>query len=222
MASMWRGALPRSRRNSVAATTRRRRHLPPTAAPSSAISIAGVALSGGRVTVTDSALAKPVSHVLDGIAVSTDRIELNGAAGSKPLTATVRATLQSGGALQAKARYDLRQQQGEVDLGIERAALAAFSPYLSNSTRLLLDTGEASLSGKLALNNAATASKTGESLRFAGKASVRELKLTDQSTQQMFAQWAELSSQDLKLATGAGGTRVEPPTCCSTSRAVTS
>ncbi|MFO1343079.1 MAG: DUF748 domain-containing protein [Burkholderiales bacterium] len=193
----------------VAATTPPQSAPVPTAAPSSAISIAGVALSGGRVTVTDSALAKPVSHVLDGIAVSTDRIELNGTAGSKPLTATVRATLQSGGALQAKARYDLRQQQGEVDLGIERAALAAFSPYLSNSTRLLLDTGEASLSGKLALNNAATASKTGESLRFAGKASVRELKLTDQSTQQMFAQWAELSSQDLKLATGAGGTRVE-------------
>ena len=63
----------------------------PTAAPSSAISIAGVALSGGRVTVTDSALAKPVSHVLDGIAISTDRIELNGTAGNKPLTATVRA-----------------------------------------------------------------------------------------------------------------------------------
>ncbi|WP_395707682.1 DUF748 domain-containing protein, partial [Casimicrobium huifangae] len=145
----------------VAATTPPQSAPVPTAAPSSAISIAGVALSGGRVTVTDSALAKPVSHVLDGIAVSTDRIELNGTAGSKPLTATVRATLQSGGALQAKARYDLRQQQGEVDLGIERAALAAFSPYLSNSTRLLLDTGEASLSGKLALNNAATASKTG-------------------------------------------------------------
>jgi len=194
---------------SVAATTLPQSAPVPTAAPSTAISIAGVALSGGRVTVTDSALAKPVSHVLDGIAVNTDRVELNGAAGGKPLTATARATLQSGGALQAKARYDLRQQQGEVDLGIERAALTAFSPYLSNSTRLSLDAGEASLSGKLALNNAATASKTGESLRFAGKASIRELKLTDQSTQQMFAQWAELSSQDLKLTTGASGTRVE-------------
>jgi hypothetical protein len=193
----------------VAATTAPPTAPAPTAALSTAISIAGVALSGGRVTVTDSALAKPVSHMLDGIAVNTDRIELNGAAGSKPLTATARATLQSGGTLQAKARYDLRQQQGEVDLGIERAALAAFSPYLSNSTRLSLDTGEASLGGKLALNSAATASKTGESLRFAGKASIRELKLTDQSTQQMFAQWAELSSQDLKLTTGAGGTRVE-------------
>lgn len=193
----------------VAATTPPSTAPAPPAAPATAISIAGVALSGGRVTVTDSALAKPVSHVLDGIAISTDRIELNGAAGSKPLTATARATLQSGGALQAKARYDLRQQQGEVDLGIERAALTAFSPYLSNSTRLSLDAGEASLSGKLALNSAATAGKTGESLRFAGKASIRELKLTDQSTQQMFAQWAELSSQDLKLTTGAGGTRVE-------------
>jgi hypothetical protein len=194
---------------SVAATTPPQTAPAPSAAPATAISIAGVALSGGRVTITDSALAKPVSHVLDSIAVNTDRIELNGAASSKPLTATARATLQSGGALQAKARYDLRQQQGEVDLGIERAALAAFSPYLSNSTRLSLDTGEASLSGKLALNSAATASKTGESLRFAGKASIRELKLTDQSTQQMFAQWAELSSQDLKLTTGTGGTRIE-------------
>ena len=83
-------------------------------------------------------------------------------------------------------------------------------PYLSNSTRLLLDAGRGQPERKLALNNAATASKTGESLRFAGKGiRPRAQIFTDQSTQQMFAQWAELSSQDLKLATGAGGTRVE-------------
>ena len=51
----------------VAATTAPPTAPAPTAALSTAISIAGVALSGGRVTVTDSALAKPVSHVLDGI-----------------------------------------------------------------------------------------------------------------------------------------------------------
>ena len=51
----------------VAATTAPPTAPAPTAALSTAISIAGVALSGGRVTVTDSALAKPVSHMLDGI-----------------------------------------------------------------------------------------------------------------------------------------------------------
>ncbi len=174
-----------------------------------AISIAGVALANGRVTLLDSTLPKSQTHLLDAIAVNTERIELNAAAGGKPLVASARATLQSGGSLQAKARYDLRQQQGDIDLGIERLVLAAFSPYLGNSTRLSLDSGEAGLSGKLSLGNAANAAKTREQLHFAGKAAIRELKMTDQSTQQLFAQWAELSSQDLKFATGPGGTRIE-------------
>jgi len=182
---------------------------PAPAAAARVISIAGVALSGGRVTLADTALAKPLSHVLDSIAITTERIELAGASGGKPLAVTLRAALQSGGALQAKARYDLRQQQGEVELGIERVALAPFSPYVSNNTRLSLDTGEASISGKLALNSGDSAAKTADRLRFAGKAAVRQLKLTDQATQQMFAQWTELSSQDVKVSTGASGTRIE-------------
>lgn len=172
-------------------------------APGPAVSIAGIGIRDGRVSVTDSTLPQPLTHVLQGVQLSSDRIALDG---SKPVTATLRAALQSGGALQTSARYDLRRQQGEVDVSLDALALAPFAPYLSRGTRLTLDRGSAVVSGKLAF--AADGGKD-DALRFAGKAAVRDLSVTDVTTRQPFAQWAELSTQDVRIALGARGTRVE-------------
>ena len=110
--------------------------------------------------------------------------------------------------LQAKARYDLRQQQGEVDLGIERAALTAFA---------LSQQQHAAVAGH---GRGQPERQAGPEQRGDGRQDRRKPALRRQGihpraqahrspTQQMFAQWAELSSPGLELTTGAGGTRVE-------------
>ncbi|MBL8309304.1 MAG: DUF748 domain-containing protein [Burkholderiales bacterium] len=167
------------------------------------VSIAGIAVSDGRISMTDATLSQPLTHVLQGVEVASGRIALDG---SQPVAATLRAALQSGGALQGSVRYDLRQQRGETELMLEGLTLAPFAPYLSRSTRLTLDRGTAALGGKITFVANAPGDDT---LRFAGKAAVRDLSVTDVTTRQPFAQWAELSSQDLRLGLGARGARVE-------------
>jgi len=167
-----------------------------------AVSIAGVALAGGRATLVDSTLATTQTHVVDGIRVATERIELDG---SRPIAATLDAALGSGGTLQAKLKYDLKRSQGEATAQIERVALAPLSPYLNRNTRLKLGKGEAAVSGTAKFSAAANAA---EALRFDGKFAVRDLELQDETKQDMFAQWAELSSQDLRIVQGPAGLSV--------------
>lgn len=166
------------------------------------ISVAGITINGGRVSFTDSTLPGELTHVVDAIKVGVDRIEVDG---SRPLTASVNATLTSGGSLQAKLKLDQRRNAGEADLAVERVTLAPFSPYLNRNTRLKLSKGEASVAGRAKFS---TAAYTPEALRFEGNAAVRDLELIDETTQTPFAQWAELSSQDLKITQGADGLNI--------------
>ncbi len=166
------------------------------------ISIAGVNVNGGRVSLTDNTLQGALTHVIDTIKAGVDRIELDG---SRPLTASVNATLASGGSLQAKLKFDQRRNTGEADLAVERVTLAPLSPYLNRNTRLKLSKGEASVAGSAKF---LTEANTPEALRFEGNAAVRDLELIDETTQTPFAQWAELSSQDLKVTQGAGGLNI--------------
>jgi len=163
------------------------------------VSIAGVALGGGRLSVVDTTLATALTHVIDTIRVNIDRIELDG---SRALVASANGTLGSGGDLQAKLKFDQRRTEGEADFVADRVALAPFSPYLNRNTRLKLARGEASASGRAKFSAAPTAP---ESLRIASKAAIRDFELTDETTQTPFAQWAELSSQDLTAVQGTSG-----------------
>ena len=171
-------------------------------APSAKLSIAGVALSGGRVSFTDSTLPTALTHVIDAVTVSTDRIELDGA---RPFAATTNATLKSGGAIQAKLKFDQRGNVGEADIAIERVTLAPLSPYLNRNTRLKIDKGEAAIAGRVIFSGAANAA---ELLRFEGNTAVRDLALLDETTLAPFAEWAELSSTDIKVVLSAQGTEV--------------
>lgn len=163
------------------------------------VSIAGVNVNGGRVSLVDNTLPSALTHVVDAIRVNVDRIELDG---SRPLAATVNATLASGGTIRAKARFDQRRSEGDADFAIEQVTLAVLSPYLNRDTRLKLGKGDASVSGRVKFSAATNAPET---LRFEGNTAVRNIELIDETTQTPFAQWAELSSQDLKIAQGANG-----------------
>ena len=123
-------------------------------------SIAGIAITGGRVNFTDSTLPTAITHVIDAIKVSADRIELDN---SRPHTATTSATHVSGGAVQVKLKFDQRSNEGEAEITVERVTLAALSLYLNRNTRLKLGEDEAAIAGWVKFSSAANAI---EAMRF--------------------------------------------------------
>ena len=151
--------------------------------------------------------------MLDSIAITTRRI---GWPAPPVASRSPFACRPKRRALQTKPATTCASSWGEVELGIERVALAPFSPYVSNNTRLSLDTGEASISGKLALSSGdSAAKKTADRLRFAGAASPAQL--TDQ------AHAADVCAVDRAVITGCQGQHrrqrfraLSWPTCCST------
>ncbi len=163
------------------------------------ISVAGIAVNGGRVSLVDSTLPIALMHVIDAIRINADRIEVDG---SRPLSVTANATLASGGALQTKLKFDQKRKEGEVEFTLEKVMLAAFSPYLNRNTKLKLGKGEAAVAGRAKFSAAANADET---LRFDGNLAIRELELIDETTQTPFAQWSELSSKDVKVSMGKNG-----------------
>ncbi len=157
-------------------------------------SIAGIAFTGGRVNFTDSTLPTAITHVIDAIKVSADRIELDN---SRPHTATTSATLASGGAVQVKLKFDQRSNEGEAEITVERVTLAALSLYLNRNTRLQLGEDEAAIAGRVKFSSSANAI---EAMRFEGSTAPRNVKLIDETTLAPFAQGAELSSTEVTLA----------------------
>ncbi len=134
--------------------------------------------------------------------INADRIEIDG---SRPLSATANVMLASGGALQAKLKFDEKRKEGEAEFALEKVALAAFSQYLNRNTKLKLGKGDAAVAGRAKFSAAANADET---LRFDGNLAVRELELIDETTQAPFAQWGELSSKDVKVSMGKNGLEV--------------
>ena len=169
------------------------------ATPAPKVGIAGITINGGRASLTDSTLPAALTHIIEAIKVNADRIEIDG---SRPLSGSASASLASGGAVQTKFKFDQRRNEGEAELTVERVVLEALSPYLNRNTRLKLTKGEASVAGRAKFSANTNAA---EALRFEGNTAVRDLELIDETTQTPFAQWAELSSQDLKVVQGADG-----------------
>ena len=172
---------------------------PTTSTAAAKISVAGININGGRVSLVDSTLPVALTHVVDAIRINADRIEVDG---SRPLSATANATLASGGALQAKLKFDQKRKDGEAEFTLEKVTLAALSPYLNRNTKLKLSKGQAAVAGRVKFAGAANAD---EALRYEGNVAVRELELIDETTQAPFAQWAELSSNDVKVSMGKNG-----------------
>ncbi|MBP6528752.1 MAG: DUF748 domain-containing protein [Burkholderiales bacterium] len=173
-------------------------------APPFSVSIAGVSLSNGRVNFVDNTLPTALTHVVDAIGINVERIEVNG---TRPINATFKGSIGSGGAAQAKVKFDQRASSVDTEFSLERVALAAFSPYLNRNTRLKLTKGEAALDGRVQAALGASETKA-DAIRFDGKMAVREFELIDETTNAPFTQWAELSSQNIRITSGNAGLNV--------------
>ena len=173
-------------------------------APPFSVSIAGVSLSNGRVNFVDNTLPTALTHVVDAIGINVERIEVNG---TRPINATFKGSIGSGGAAQAKVKFDQRASSVDTEFSLERVALAAFSPYLNRNTRLKLTKGEAALDGRVQAALGASETRA-DAIRFDGKMAVREFELIDETTNAPFTQWAELSSQSIRITSGNAGLNV--------------
>jgi Domain of Unknown Function (DUF748) len=174
-----------------------------TDAMSPKVSLAGVVLTGGRASLTDKTLATPITHTLDKIAATTERIELDW---TRPIVARMTAALASGGDLKSNVKFDQRRGEGDIDVSADKVALIAFSPYLNQNTRLKLTKGEFASTAKVKF---ATAAKAAEPWRVDATAKLSGVELLDETTQAPFATWGELSSTDIKVRAGVNGSGVD-------------
>ena len=208
MASMWRGAFAPGH-----AGTRRRGQTPPPTDLANGSATAQSALLVLRSVVAASrspiALAKPVNrrarrHRRQHRSHRTERRGWRQAAHRhSPRHA-------------AKRRRACRRRPATICASSRARLISASiawrwrpSPLSQQQHAAIARHGWASLSGKLALNNAATASKTGESLRFAGRASDPRAEAHRSIDAADVCAMGRAVVAGLELATGAGGTRVE-------------
>jgi hypothetical protein len=166
------------------------------------VTLAGIALTNGRITLADSTLPTPQVHTLQDLRVNVDKFVVSGAA---PITVNASAALASGGALQSKLRFDQRKGAGEIEYAFEKIALAPFSTYLNRDTKLKLAKGEAAAKGSLAF---APKAGNNETLRVQTSVSLRDVDVIDETNNASFAQWAELSTTDAKVTLSASGVNV--------------
>jgi hypothetical protein len=166
------------------------------------ITLAGIVLSNGRVTLTDSSLPTAQVHTLQELRVNAEKFPVNGAA---PISISATAALASGGALLSKLRVDQKKNTGEIEYAVEKVALAPFSSYLNQNTKLKIAKGEAAAKGVLMFS---PTSGNNETLRVQTSATLRDVELLDETNNQPFAQWAELSTTDAKLMLAPSGLSV--------------
>lgn len=166
------------------------------------VTLAGIALTNGRITLADSTLPTLQVHTLQELRVNVDKFVVSGAT---PISANASAALASGGTLQSKLRFDQRKGAGDLEYTLEKIALAAFSAYLNRDTKLKLAKGEAAAKGTLAF---APKAGNNETLRVQTSVALRDVDVIDETNNASFAQWAELSTTDAKVTVTPSGVNV--------------
>ncbi|TAG79865.1 MAG: DUF748 domain-containing protein [Betaproteobacteria bacterium] len=161
--------------------------------------LAGITLTDGRITLSDTTLPTPQVHTLQSVRVNVDKFVVSSA---QPIVANASATIANGGSLQTKLRFDQQKGAGELEYTLEKVALPAYSAYLNQNTKLKLAKGEAAARGTLVFP---PTTGNNETLRVQSAIALRDVDLLDETNNASFAQWAELSTTDAKLSVSPSG-----------------
>ncbi len=145
-----------------------------------------ISLSGFSANLQDksadaSLKLKNMSLALDG---ASDNL-------SRPLP--VRFSLESGagGRIEADGKVIPSKKSADLNLKVEDLSLDPAQPYLSSFARLLIASGKADAQGH--------ASYDENGPRFAGQFDVKDLRLLEKDTKQVFLSWKSLSSPNLSV-----------------------
>lgn len=150
-----------------------------------------LALENGSVHFEDKTTPTPV--ILD---VQSAALELHDTSLDLTKAIPIQAKLQlkQGGELNATGKIALVPFKSDLQIKLNALSLKPFSPYINQLAVLKLDSGQASVHGKLTL-------KSEKSLagQFAGGFNINNLAISDETTAAPFLAWKSVSSDSLKL-----------------------
>jgi len=144
-------------------------------------------VSGFSASLRDESVAPAAELALEDIAFDVDGISDDFAAGL-PIRASFRA--HDGGSFEAAGRIVPAEPAADLKFKLADWSLKPAQPYLSAQTALTL------ASGLLAVDGHAVHGKRGSS--FKGSVSVRDLRLDESATGELFLSWKSLGSRDLE------------------------
>lgn len=147
-----------------------------------------VALSGFSANLQDRSVSPHASLQLKKIDLNVDGVSDNL---SKPLPVRLSLESQDGGSLEVDGRVIPAEKSADLNLGIENLALQPAQPYLASFARLSIASGKVDAHGHAAYGE--------KGARYQGKFDVKDLRLIEKDTKQVFLSWKSLSSPDLDV-----------------------
>ncbi|MCK9380995.1 MAG: DUF748 domain-containing protein [Sulfuritalea sp.] len=148
-----------------------------------------VALSGLGLVARDETVSPAVELALDNIAVAVDGVSENFKA-ALPLKASL--DVRSGGRLEVVGKVTPADATADLNVKLANLALKPAQPYVSKIAALDLVGGQVTAAGRVVRN--------AKSSGYRGSVTVRDLRLNEAGTKEVFLAWKSLASDDLALS----------------------
>ena len=152
-----------------------------------------VAVSQSNVTFVDQSAPRPVSVALGGLQIDvrdlTDDL-------SKPWRVKTAATVNGKGTFDIGGTATLQPLTLALAIDGRRLDAAALEPYFGNLLNVRIASALANAKGDLRY----TQGKAGPVVRYDGDASLVEVRMLDNATQELFAGWRTLAATGIKAA----------------------
>ena len=148
-----------------------------------------VTLAGFTAALRDESVAPAVELGLDNIAIAVDGVSENLKA---PLALKASLDVKSGGRLEVAGKFTPVDAAVDLNVKLVNLSLKPAQPYVAKSAALELVDGQVSGAGRLTRN-----AKTSG---YRGALAVRDLRLNEAGTQNIFLAWKALATNDLELS----------------------
>ncbi|MDO8788506.1 MAG: DUF748 domain-containing protein [Sulfuritalea sp.] len=148
-----------------------------------------VALSGLGLVARDETVSPAVDLALDNIDIAVDAVSEDLKA-ALPLKASL--DVRSGGRLEIGGKFTPADAAAELQIKLSGLAVKVGQPYLSKFAALDFAGGQVEAEGRVV--------RTAKSSSYRGGVAVRDLRLNEAGTQNVFLAWKVLASSDLELS----------------------
>jgi uncharacterized protein involved in outer membrane biogenesis len=148
-----------------------------------------VALAGFAMTLRDESVAPAVQLDLDNVTVAVDGVSENLKA---PLPLKASLDVRSGGRVEVAGKFTPAGAVGDLQVKLSGLALKVAQPYVSKFAVLDVAGGEVAAAGRV--------TRDAKSSGYRGSFAVRDLRLNEAGTKNVFLAWKSLSSSDLALS----------------------
>ncbi len=148
-----------------------------------------VTLAGFAAALRDESVAPAVELGLDNIAIAVDGVSENLKA---PLPLKASLDVKSGGRLEVAGTLTPNDAAADLQLKLTNLVLQPGQPYVAKFAALDLAGGQASAAGRV-IRNAKTSG-------YRGSLAVRDLRLNEAGTKEVFLAWKSLATSDLELS----------------------